>query len=90
MDRGVEICDVIGGHNFVSIHTLYQKEFFISLINSNNSDDIKMNTSLKNGDVCCGIGLLNICTISQYNESVYFHDMYGDVENSDVSGGNFL
>ena len=42
----------------------------------------------KNSDVSCGNGFINSQTISQCNDSVYFNDMYGDVENGDTSGGH--
>ena len=35
----VENGDVSGGHDFISSHTLYQKNSFKPLINLNNSDD---------------------------------------------------
>ena len=38
----------------------------------------------------CRNSLIKIPTLSQCNESSYFNDMYRDVENVDVSGGNFF
>ena len=43
---------------------------------------------LKNGDVSCWNGFINIHTLSQCNESSYFNDVDGDVKNDVVSGGH--
>ena len=63
MDGGVENVDVSGGHGSVNSHNFYQHNGLISLINYNNSDDMDMNDDLKNGNVGCGIGLINIHTL---------------------------
>ena len=53
-----------------------------------NSDNIEINGDLKNGDVICGNGSINIHTLYQCNESISFNDMDRDVKNGDMSGRN--
>ena len=47
-----------------------------------------MNTDLNN--VSRGIGLINIHTTSQLNESSYFNNVNWVANNGDVSGGHFF
>ena len=47
-----------------------------------------MNDNLHNGDVSSEISLINIHTLSQFNESSNLNDMNWDVEDGDVSGGH--
>ena len=47
-----------------------------------------MNADLNNGDFIHLISFINIHTLSQFNESSYFNNMDGGVENGDVSGGH--
>ena len=67
MDGDVENVDTSGGYGSMNTHYLYQRNALISLIVYNNSNDIDMNYDLRNGDVSCGIVLLNIHTLSQCN-----------------------
>ena len=69
MDVDVENSDVIYEHGSTNINTLYQHNGLKSLINSNYSDDIEINSDLKNDVVSCGIGLTNSQNLSEYNES---------------------
>ena len=62
--------DFSGGHISLNSHTIYQHNGFMSLINSNNSDDIDINNDLKNGDVSYIIILINSHTLSQCNGSI--------------------
>ena len=48
-----------------------------------------MNAYLHNGDVSSRIGLINIHTISQFNEPSNLDEMNWGVENVDFSGGRF-
>ena len=42
------------------------------------------------GDRIGGNDFINGHTLSQCNDSIKFKEMYGYVENGDMSGGNFL
>ena len=90
MDGVFENGDVSGVNAHTNIHTLYQQSGLISLINSNSSEGIEMNDELMNGDMSSGTGLINTHTLSKFNESSYFNDMYCNVENGNVSGGNYF
>ena len=67
MDVYVKNCDVSDGHGSINKHTLYQHNCLRSLINYNNSDDIEINAEPNNGDMSCGICLINSHTLSQCN-----------------------
>ena len=68
MYRDIETGAVSGGHGSINRQTIYQNNGLSSLINSNNSDDIKMNGFLNNGDVSCANGFINNHTLYQCNE----------------------
>ena len=62
-------CDISGGHGSVKSHNIYQQNGLKPFIDLNNRDNIEMNYELNNGDVSRGIGLINIHTLYQFNES---------------------
>ena len=74
-----------GVHGSMNSHTLYWQNGFKLSINLNNSDNIDMNADLKNGDVS---GLIKSHTLSQFNESIYYNNIYWGVENGDNIGGH--
>ena len=88
MGEDVENGYVSGGNVYANSHPIFQHNGLMSLINSNNSDDIEINGDLNNVDASCGISLINSHSLSHYNEPGYFNEMDGDVENGDVSGGH--
>ena len=88
MGEDVENGYVSGGNGYANSHPIFQHNGLMSLINSNNSDDIEINGDLNNVDASCGISLINSHSLSHYNEPGYFNEMDGDVENGDVSGGH--
>ena len=55
-------------------------------MNDNTRNDTDMNDTLQNGDLSSGIGLLNIHTLPQYNESSDLNEMNMSVDNGDVNG----
>ena len=75
-------------HGSMNLHALYQPNSLKPLINSNSIDNIEMNANLNNGDFIHLISFINIHTLSQFNESSYFNNMDGGVENGDVSSGH--
>ena len=79
MDGDVENGDMNGEHGSMKIHTLYQQNILISLINTNNSDKFKMNADLNNIDVTCVIFLINVHTLSQFNVSSCFNEVFEGV-----------
>ena len=76
-----------GVNGYISRHTLYKQNGLKPLINLNNGDDIEMNSGLNNGDVSCGIGLINNNALYQFHDPTYFNKMDWGIKNGDVSGG---
>ena len=60
--------DVSGGYGYTNIKNIPQHNSSSSLINYNDSDDSDVNGYLKNGNVSCWNGFINIHTIYQFNE----------------------
>ena len=58
-------------------------------MNDNDRIDTNMNETLQNGYVSSGIGLLNIHTLLQANESSNLNEISMSVDNGDVNGDFF-
>ena len=75
MNGYVEKGDVSIGYGSMKIHTVYQYNFFKSLMNYNDRYDMEMNYNLQNRDVSSGTGLINSHTPPQCNKLSNLNDM---------------